>query len=168
MEKVFNDILMMKVLPRIEGEQDRAKKPQEGLLQFWIGQDESYGLFKDGGARVIYYPQLDSSVTEDSVRAKITSLPKPDESCSPLNGEFGISMAPKFEGLSMQDVHFEPLFVKMYNEDMPEQKITEIYDLGDEVGEYLTDANNGFGHKIGGYPAFTQWDPREENDPRTV
>ena len=142
--------------------------PQEGLLQFWIGQDESYGLFKDGGARVIYYSQLDSSVTEDSVRAKITSLPKPDESCSPLNGEFGISMAPKFEGLSMQDVHFEPLFVKMYNEDMPEQKITEIYDLGDEVGEYLTDANNGFGHKIGGYPAFTQWDPREENDPRTV
>ena len=72
--------------------------PQEGLLQFWIGQDESYGLFKDGGARVIYYPQLDSSVTEDSVRAKITSLPKPNESCSPLNGEFGISMAPKFRG----------------------------------------------------------------------
>lgn len=42
-DKVFADILMMKVLPRIEGEQDRAKKPIEGLLQFVsrrIGDDE--------------------------------------------------------------------------------------------------------------------------------
>ena len=34
LDKVFNDILMMKVLPRIEGEQDRAKKPLEGLQQY--------------------------------------------------------------------------------------------------------------------------------------
>lgn len=44
LDKVFNDILMMKVLPRIEGEQDRAKKPLEGLQQYVskrIGDDET-------------------------------------------------------------------------------------------------------------------------------
>lgn len=43
LDKVFADILMMKVLPRIEGEQDRARKPLEGLQQFVsrrIGNDE--------------------------------------------------------------------------------------------------------------------------------
>lgn len=34
LDKVFADILLMKVLPRIEGEQDRARKPLEGLQQF--------------------------------------------------------------------------------------------------------------------------------------
>lgn len=44
LDKVFADILMMKVLPRIEGEQDRAKKPLEGLQQFVtrrIGDNET-------------------------------------------------------------------------------------------------------------------------------
>ncbi len=73
--------------------------PQEGLLQFWIGQDESYGLFKDGGARVIYYSETDSSVTEDAVRARLAALPK--------------------------------------------QKITEISELGDVVGEMLSEEHGG-------------------------
>ena len=142
--------------------------PQEGLLQFWIGQDAGYGLFKEGGSRVIYYPQPDRSVTEDAVRARLAALPQTDESCSPLNGEYGIALTERPEGLSMQDVHFEPLFVRMYNENMPEQSITEIADLGDAVGEMLSEEQGGFGHKIGGYPGFTQWDPRKEDDPRTV
>ena len=48
LEKIFNDILMMKVLPRIEGEQDRAKAPLEGLRQFItlrVGEDEDKKQF---------------------------------------------------------------------------------------------------------------------------
>ena len=56
----------------------------------------------------------------------------------------------------------------MYINRHMEQKIKEIYDLGDAVGEMLSEEYGGFGHKIGGYPAFTQWDPRAEDDPRTV
>ena len=58
MEKVFNDILMMKVLPRIEGEQDRAKKPLEGLQQFIskrIGDDaDKRALWKDSLQKIDY------------------------------------------------------------------------------------------------------------------
>lgn len=142
--------------------------PQEGLLQFWIGQDVSYGLFKEGGSRVIYYPQIDSSVTEETVRARLAAMPKPDEPDSPLNGEFGISLSLKSEGISAQDVHFNPLFVRMFNEAMPAHQITDLSDLGDEIGETVYEEQGGFGHKIGGYPGFTQWDPRKEDDPRTV
>ena len=91
-----------------------------------------------------------------------------DAEGNPLQGEFGISMKPAFASLSLQDVHFEPMFVRMYNEDLPKQKITEISELGDAVGEMLSEEHGGFGHKISGYPGFIQWDPREENDPRTV
>ena len=142
--------------------------PHEGLLQFWIGQDVSYGLFTEGGSRVIYYPQTDSSVTEETVRARLAALPKPAESDSPLNGAFGISMSMKIAGVSAQDVHFNPLFVRMFNEEMPEHQITDLSDLGDEIGETVYEEQGGFGHKIGGYPGFTQWDPRKEDDPRTV
>ena len=58
LDKVFNDILMMKVLPRIEGEQDRAKKPLEGLQQFVskrIGDDETKREFwKDSQQKIEY------------------------------------------------------------------------------------------------------------------
>lgn len=58
MEKVFNDILMMKVLPRIEGEQDRAKKPLEGLQQFIskrIGDDtDKRVLWEDSLQKIDY------------------------------------------------------------------------------------------------------------------
>lgn len=58
LDKVFNDILMMKVLPRIEGEQDRAKKPLEGLQQFVskrIGDDEmKRELWKDSQQKIDY------------------------------------------------------------------------------------------------------------------
>lgn len=57
-DKVFNDILMMKILPRIEGEQDRAKKPLEGLQQFVslrMGDDETKKrLWKDSADKIAY------------------------------------------------------------------------------------------------------------------
>ena len=58
LNKVFADILMMKVLPRIEGEQDRAKKPLEGLQQFvsrQIGDDENKkAIWKDCAEKIEY------------------------------------------------------------------------------------------------------------------
>lgn len=58
LDKVFADILMMKVLPRIEGEQDRAKKPLEGLQQFVsrrVGDDESKKVIWEECADKIEY-----------------------------------------------------------------------------------------------------------------
>lgn len=58
LDKVFNDILMMKVLPRIEGEQDRAKKPLEGLQQYiskHVGDDvEKRAIWQDSIDKIDY------------------------------------------------------------------------------------------------------------------
>lgn len=57
-DKVFNDILMMKILPRIEGEQDRAKAPLEGLQQLVslrMGDDENKkALWKECAEKIAY------------------------------------------------------------------------------------------------------------------
>lgn len=57
-DKVFNDILMMKILPRIEGEQDRAKAPLEGLQQLVslrMGDDENKkALWKESAEKIAY------------------------------------------------------------------------------------------------------------------
>jgi len=57
-DKVFNDILMMKILPRIEGEQDRAKAPLEGLQQLVslrMGDDENKkALWKESADKIAY------------------------------------------------------------------------------------------------------------------
>jgi hypothetical protein len=49
---------MMKVLPRIEGEQDRAKKPLEGLQQYIskrVGEDaEKRAIWQDSIDKIDY------------------------------------------------------------------------------------------------------------------
>jgi uncharacterized protein YwqG len=70
--------------------------------------------------------------------------------------------------MSAQDNHFEDIFVSCFNRILPNKPIKELYDLGDEAGEKIWNTFSGFGHKIGGYPAFTQYDPREEDDELSV
>lgn len=142
--------------------------PQEGILQFWIGQDHTAGLDSNGGSRVIYYPQIDRSVTEDAVRARLDPIPCPEDAMYPVNGTFGITMKATGECISAQDVHFDALFTELFNLDAPGEKIGKFDDLGDIIGEMVYESLDGCGHKIGGYPGFTQTDPRHSDDPRTV
>lgn len=142
--------------------------PQKGLLQFWIGQDDGLGLFTEGGSRVIWYEDTDITVTETDVRKKLDKLPKTKEEWSPLNGEFGISLNRDEEPMPANDAHFPPLFTAEFNKLLPQSSIEDPDTLGDEINEMIWDYTDNAGHKIGGYPMFTQWDPRTENDERTV
>ena len=53
-------------------------------------------------------------------------------------------------------------FVEKYNQLNTNNKIESYYDITTDIDDIDGDTN-GFGHKIGGYPAFTQEDPREED-----
>ena len=142
--------------------------PQEGILQFWIGQDNTAGLDTKCGSRVIYYPQIDRSVTEGTVRARLDAVPSREDAMYPVDGTFGIEMKMISDCLSAQDVHFNALFTELFNLDAPGEKIAKLDDLGDIIGEMVYENLDGCGHKIGGYPGFTQTDPRHSDDPRTV
>lgn len=104
--------------------------PQVGLLQFWIGQDESLGLFTKGGSKVIWHETIDNQITEEQVSTWLAELPQPsEESWFPVESEYGVSFTKDEEPMSMEDVHFEPIFVKKYNALTESDPIEGIYDF---------------------------------------
>ncbi|MDE5557090.1 MAG: DUF1963 domain-containing protein [Ruminococcus sp.] len=102
-----------------------------GLLQFWILNDE-FGLdfnnpTNQDGFRIIYYPEIDKTVTESEINSKFVKSKYDDNAYCDF---------PVFRECSM---NFEK------SENMP-----------DKHCKYNS------GHKVGGYPYFTQDDPRDE------
>lgn len=115
--------------------------PKEGLLQFWIRNDDVYGMdfddqTKQDTFRIVYHKEIDTTVTEEEIRSKINISPDDeDDDYFPVLGEFGMTFT---SGTDTFDDEYE-------------------YDEDDEDSE----ENYNFGHKVGGFPAFTQSDPRE-------
>lgn len=114
--------------------------PENGLLQLWILNDDVLGMDKWGttnqnGFRVIYYPEVDKSVTKEEIENKFIKNKYDDDIYFPIYRECGMS----FEKSENRYIDYD-----------------EIDD--DEVLDELWDENNG--HKVGGYPYFTQSDPR--------
>lgn len=105
--------------------------PEKGLLQFWILNDDGFGLRNDqtdqDTFRIVYYKDIDTSVTEEEIKAK-EKLFDDQYDYFPVEGEFGMRFIADTDILSDPD---------------------------DE------DYEGNFGHKVGGFPDFTQCDPRE-------
>lgn len=146
--------------------------PKRGLLQFWILNDTVYGMSFDDNTcqdtfRIVYHEEVDGSVTEQEVKAKVRKNEFDDDGMMPVQGEFGIRFEMGRDQMSEFDVRFEKLFCDKYNDEEPSDKIGAFNDLpfdpADEIPEYESLAENASGHKIGGYPAFTQYDPRSED-----
>ena len=137
--------------------------PQEGIVGFYINDDDLYGMNFDDGEhadtfRVLYFP----TVTKDE-RALQTKMPMlrdhdllphhPDVSY-PLRFERAEEVVPVTDYRFWQ--HFEPDFFQQFGE--REWEITE------EFGK----AVRAQGHKVGGYAYFTQDDPRRPEDPMVL
>jgi len=154
---VDNEGNQLRLLAQIAcSEIDFEPFPKSGLLQFWILDDDVYGLSNWGETeteaitqntfRVIYYPEIDRSVTEEEIQKKFTKpayTPKEEvDWWLPVFGEYGMSFEP---AESYQQPDFE-----------------EAEELWDKYAE-LAEKDGTPNHQIGGYPFFTQSDPREEN-----
>ena len=114
--------------------------PKSGLLQFWILNDDVSGCdfdnaTKQDGFRVIYYSEseIDRTVTEQEIISKFVKNAYDDEDMHPVEQECGMLFT---SGIS---INYDYLDEQDY----------------EEATEQL--------HQIGGYPYFTQDDPREEN-----
>lgn len=141
--------------------------PKQGLLQFWILNNYSYGLnFEDNSKqndfKIIYHRDIDLSVTESEIKAKFTENEFDKENTMPNSGEFGMEFELSENSLSYSDCRFDRRFTETFNELYPEYKINS-YDEIDVYFDEYDDTEKSWGHKIGGYPEFTQWDPRDEN-----
>lgn len=152
--------------------------PTEGILQFFAGYpgDDVYGMdFKDGfnqnGFRVIYHENI---ITDESKLYSEQDMPDfgEEEDPYPFKGEFLLTAeeaAPM--GIAQSDFRFDKAVAAAYN---------ELFG-GDVIGMFDFKGHRDIRHadealydaifsryncktRIGGYPFFTQEDPRGYND----
>lgn len=140
--------------------------PKKGLLQFFIADDDTYGLTEKGGYAVRYYPTVDETVTEEECSDKYC----PDISENfPVQMEYAVIFEKSEEPMTVYDYRFGELFAKAYNKAFPDKHIDSVYDLSDEDMELLfadddTDEAIPAEHKLLGYPIFAQDDPRIDSN----
>lgn len=143
-----------------------------GILQFWISDDDVYGMDTNNYVsqdkfRVIYHKSVRACLSVSEIGEKFTSLREKIGSGFPISEDdcFKMTAVKGVSRLSCTDFHHDPLFVEKYNQFFPEMPIKAITDVIYELDEDIVDTfleDNG-GHKVLGYPDFTQTDPREEN-----
>ena len=113
------------------------EKSLTGILQFFIGDDDCYGLF-DNNSKVVYH--------KDITQGKGFIGNYTD---SPILKPCAIKFTRSTEFMSHNDYRF----VK-YKDD-----IFSVIDDGELYHKF-----SGAGHKLFGYPFFTQYDPREVHE----
>ena len=130
--------------------------PKKGLLQFWIADSEDplYGLYYDDPCSNDYTFD-DENLPFDSGK------------------QFALHFKKDTESISLEERAANQLFFEKWNEAFSTQ-ITTIDEFFEEVPNDICEEINASllkeptGHKIGGYPYFIEYDPREENDPHTL
>ena len=134
--------------------------PRKGLLQFYIYDDDLYGMdFEDGENpdtfRVLYFPEVikDETAlqTQFSADRSYDDLPHHPEDAYPLAFSLAEEVAPVTDYRFWQQMG---------------QDFFQRLGAGEwDVLEAYNKSVHGQGHKIGGYAYFTQDDPRKPEDP---
>lgn len=150
--------------------------PNDGWLQIWCLEDEMYGFCSDTiqpetNQKVLYIPA--GTQGEPLERVEAMYQPYGNEEC-PLwfvdeqGAIWGmrLSFTHGQQGITYSDGRFRDLFLDRWNKRYPEQAVENFYDLPDEIFENMVDSHDGpdCAHQLGGYPYFTQYDPRYEFD----
>ena len=126
--------------------------PREGILQFYIAQDMSYGydsknIMKQDRFRIIYFEDVNTQeknlVTDFSFLNSIDEYYFPIEGCSAIKFQFDYTLASD---------NFSDRF-NIFGVDEP---LEDVYEICETFFDEITLA----GHKLLGNPDFTQQDPR--------
>ena len=150
--------------------------PDHGLLQFFVTTDDLFGLEFDVPMdaqrhfRVIWHEHIDPAVTADDVLARgIRAAGK--EELFPVCGEFALNVEPTVCLMTPADVRFDRVFHEvcshLFGEGFADESRFWSDFLEDEDCDRLEDLLNEGGYMssmVLGYPFFTQYDPREEDN----
>lgn len=146
--------------------------PEKGILQFFIAGDDLYGMASEcigepmaaqDNFRVIYHETV---ITDESKLLSADEIPQYDgkeELMLPFDGEFQLlADEPDMMAATAHDFRFEEAFLQCYNA-VAEEPIEELWDLDDDVSERIYSEDKFPNAVIGGYPMFTQQDPRSSD-----
>lgn len=137
-----------------------APFPEKGIVQFFINDDDLYGMDFDDGEnpdtfRVVFYPD---PVKDDKTLQTKVNIPEdfdllphhPDESYPLIfNVEEEVAPATDYR------------FFQTHGADFFQQFGEKEWDVQEDFSKKL----RADGHKVGGYAYFTQDDPRRPDDP---
>lgn len=146
--------------------------PKEGLLQFFVVDDDYTGcnFFGDGGQndtyKIVYHRQVENplSIEEINHLGIPTTATLPDDSPFPLEEERKIIFTEGIDYPYMDNPEYTVLvreaLKELYGEELNGNAIQHF---NYSEMEYLWEKHDTMGHKILGYPGFTQSDPRSED-----
>jgi uncharacterized protein YwqG len=139
--------------------------PDAGMLQFFIADTDYYGANFDGDYsvaqlsqqkdfRVVYWPKLESEIQAIEVTA---SDLLPHDPKKPRRMKFNASQML----ISASDFRFDAIFGANYYDVLEKYAADNKLD-NDSLTDAMWERFSGGEHMIGGYPYFTQEDPRDE------
>ena len=142
--------------------------PHEGILQFFIAGDDLYGMAPESDNldvqddfRIVYHKEIIDDLSQLMTAEDIPQYGGEDETYFPFTGEYKLVAETADQmPVTTSDYRFEDAFVSSYNE-LHETPIKQLWDVDCDV---LYDDMDDFPDAImGGYPMFTQSDPREDS-----
>lgn len=146
--------------------------PHTGLLQFFFALDDVFGMDFDNqtaqtGFRVLYHEAVDSSVTVAEVLTKKAGVRQMDEKeqeqYTPVFENARIVFStPEVQHISEADYRAWRAFLQRWNElHGTDYKTRWEYYQATRINEdFPAPEDKGPFHQVGGYPYFTQEDPR--------
>ena len=149
-----------------------APLPAQGLLQFFIGQDDVFGIDFDQpdsqkDFRVVYHPEPDPALTLEQIQALELPTHVEADLCTPVIREAAFTAEKTVGYMGPGDCRFEALFREavraVTGEDIGDKNEYQYFDKADR--DYFYDQLSAAGHRLLGYPFFTQYDPREPEGP---
>ena len=142
-----------------------ALLPSHGLLQFFASDDDSIGSDNadptaQKNFRVVYHESFDTSVTAETVLAMgvPTNTDLPEGSSFPVTEELALTFSEYTDCVNPCLTEFDRLAGEAVGAPAAGFSAWDYFNAAEY--KYLTDRLDIFGHKILGYPSFTQEDPR--------
>ena len=146
--------------------------PESGLMQIFIANDDISGIDFDepdnqASWRIIFHENIDNAMEVDEIKALMPDLNEADDVMLPFDPqkEYKVTFKEEMQLPSIDTLEFDKIFKEHIGAAFG---IESISDLDDVAQDELFDKLCNGGSRIGGYPFFTQYEIREENDTRKL
>ena len=158
---------------------DNDLLPKEGMLQFFIGASDVYGLNFDDqtlqeGFRVVFHEEIDRSFSSESIKGKFILPHDSNDDDLPIASEYALDVEQKVAYMFHDDYRFDgviksvaqsiglrnrPEYANLTDKEFYRilwDSLEPIFEENEESYEFVMS-----GSRVLGYPFFTQSDPRE-------
>lgn len=157
--------LNFETLPHLEN------YPEKGILQIFIGASDIYGVNFDDPReqedwRILYHEDISDPMSEEEILTLMPGAPEEDYELpfEAYGREFKLEFTEEEMAVTINSFDFDEK-LHVYCDEILGGKFKDLswFELPDELTDGLSDQLYGEGTRLGGYPGFTQFDPREGN-----